>query len=186
MASSIPQNWEEAQEALNISHEKRAELEAQGVEVRDLFFMTPDDLREHQLLTITRSRIAQRRMSGPQHGGNELSSKEKEFSTGLSGVKGFDGSTEAFENFTFQLESFIKDSGVRKRVAIAKLEGNALKWYITVGKTFPETQQGWEDLKEDMNKIFSDPHLKSRATEQLRSKKWQPNEKAQEYALSNS
>ena len=53
-----------------------------------------------------------------------------------------------------------------------------------MGKTFPESTEGWQVLKVDMDQIFSDPRLKSRATEQLRSKKWDLGEKAQEYALS--
>ena len=183
MASGMPVSWEEAREMLNISDEKVNELREQGVEVRDLFFMTAEDLREFQLSTITRSRIAQRRPDA-QRGENQTP-KEKEFSIGLTGVKTFDGTSEDYENFLFQLESFVKDEGVRTRVAIAKLDGNALKWYITVGKTFAETSAGWQALKVDMNQIFSDPHLKSRATELLRSKKWKhPVEKAQEYALS--
>jgi hypothetical protein len=188
MASSsrtIPTDWDSAREVLSISAEKAEELRNQSVEVRDLFFMSSEDLREYQLSTVTRSRVAQlRQFVETETSANSQSSKEKEFSIGLAGVKGFTGEPEGYESFLFQLESFIKDPGVRCRVCVARLESHALKWYITVGKTFDESEAGWLALKRDMDLIFSDPNLKTRATEQLRSKKWEPTEKAQEYALS--
>ena len=85
--AAMPNTWDEARDALNISIEKVLELQAQGVEVKDLFYMLPEDLREHHLSSITRSRIAQIRA----HTTNVSSqaSREKEFTTGLAGVKSF-------------------------------------------------------------------------------------------------
>ena len=103
--ASLPQDWEEARLQLNLSAEKIMELEQQGVLVKDLFFMSPDDLREHGLSTITRSRIAQLKPSCSVEPSASATSGEKEFSTGLAGVKGFSGEPEAYEDFIFQLES---------------------------------------------------------------------------------
>ena len=116
-ASSMPSTWDEARDRLNISVEKSTELQAMQVEVTDLFFMTPEDLRDLHLSSISRARIAQLKSLPIDIQKNG----EKEFSVGLPGVKPFKGDTETYENFIFQLESFVKDPTVRLRVCIAKL-----------------------------------------------------------------
>lgn len=121
--------------------------------------------------------------------GNEEKGSEKKninkFKDALPGVKAFGGEKNIgyleLEQFFFELKRFAPDWGVRVRTALAKLEGQARRWYINQDQNYSEDKEGWELLERNMRELYDDPNRIENALKELKNLEYEGD--ALEYVL---
>jgi len=152
-------------------------MERAGVNLQVLERLSDSDMSELKLKVGHRERIKIWRETRNLIGNEKKEIFEKrdinKFKDALPGVKAFGGEKNIgylqLEQFFFELKSFAPEWGVRVRTALAKLEGQARRWYINQDQNYSEDKEGWELLEKNMRELYDDPNRIENALKELKN-----------------
>ncbi len=174
-------SWADARVLLGMSEEKMNELEGLGWRPVDLLHATADGLTELHLAGLTRARL-NAFVARLKAGGNEkMPSDYDVYKQAVSAIRVFLGEQKDLLRFIYDIEMNVKSGsclgGIRVRVAINRMDGDAKKWLLMKekrGERFEETDDGWVEMKKEMNDLWMYVDEEQDALDSLAEMEWDP------------
>src|SRR3989338_3349704 len=172
--------WHEVRVYLGMSEEKVNELVVAGWQPVDLLWASTEGLAELHLAILTKSRIAAAiaKVRAPSVGG--VPSDYDVYKQGVSAVRVFVGEQKDLLRFIYDVEMNVKVGscvgGIRVRVAMNRMDGDAKKWLLMKEKRNErfQTDAGWVQMKEEMNSLWMYVDEEQDALDAIAEMEWDP------------